>query len=242
MPPSSKMKAYSKYTASKTAKKATATSSRRALYRNVPHGLGSLGETKVVDLVSAAYGCDTTGTVTALNLVSAGSSYNNRIGRKTAMKSLYINGLFRPQSTVANDAYCRVIVVYDMQANGVLPAWADIVLSQTQAIATTASTALDNVNLNNRDRFRIILDHRVVLPQYSGAAVATGPVYPTSTEIQFHEFRKLGRIETNYKADSSPAVIGDVATGSLIMFTFGDQAAGASYNLVCTTRVRFEDN
>lgn len=210
------------------------------VYRNMPHGLGARGETKAVDLATAAYACDTTGTVTAINLIRAGSSFNNRIGRKIAMKSLYLTGSFQPQAAGVSESYCRVVVVYDAQCNGALPTWANVFTNYDQALGATSDVKA-GVNLDFRDRFRILADLRVIMPALA-AGVVTGPAAPTATEVQIKEYRKLGNIEAQYKADSAPAVIGDVATGSLILLTFGDQAAASGWNASISVRLRFTDN
>lgn len=211
------------------------------LLSSMPHGLGARGETKVVDLLTAVYACDTTGTITPINLVAAGSSYNNRIGRKIAMKSVYLNGSLSPQGAASGETYCRIMIVYDAQPNGALPVYADIVLGQAAVLATTASTSRDNLNLNNRDRFRVLLDKRIVMPALVGSVIVN-PNFPTATEVNLNEFRKLYRLETNYKADTAGGAIGDIATGSLLLVTFGDNAAGAGYSLSATVRLRFTDN
>jgi len=52
----------------------------------------------------------------------------------------------------------------------------------------------------------------------------------------------LGGELTQYKADSAPAVIGDIATGGLFMLVLGNQAAGAEgYSVLGKTRLRFND-
>lgn len=200
----------------------------------------SSDEVKSVDLPYAVYGMDATGSVTAINLIRTGSTFTNRIGRRIRMKSLYINGIMLPQAATVAPTYARFIIVYDKQANGTLPAFADVVTSHNQA--TTASVAAEeNLNLNNRDRFKVIVDKRFFLPG-STAGVSQGAPSPAMSEMKIQEYRRLKMLDTQYKADSSPAVIGDIATGSLLMLTYGTQTVGTGYNLGVSLRLRFVDN
>lgn len=213
-----------------------------AVGKYFPRSRGTRQEIKTVDLAPANYACDTTGTVTALNLMEAGADYNNRVGRRIAMKSLYLRGQFVAEGSPANQSYCRIIIVYDAQPNGSLPAWSDVVLSQTQVVGTTSSTVFDQINLNNRDRFKIVADITRVMPYTNNGGTAIGPDAPHAKEQEVLEYRKLGGLETIYKNSSSPGVIGDISSGSLIMLTFGNQPSPDGWSFSGSVRVRFQDN
>lgn len=50
-------------------------------------------------------------------------------------------------------------------------------------------------------------------------------------------------LETQYKADSSPAVIGDISTGGLFLLTLGATvAASEAYQFGGSFRLRYSDN
>lgn len=221
--------------------------------RQIPSVLRSNhGEVKSADVVSTNYLLNSTGTVAALNLVQAGSSYFNRIGRKIEMKSLQmkgqLNGIGANSQGLA--AGGRILIVYDRQANGALPVYADVIKSQTQVSGTTQSLNYDMVNLDNRDRFLILRDIEFTMPSVTRVASAdTFSGYPTSAhtdstceEGQFNQFIKLKGLVTHFKADSSPAVIGDVATGTLLILSFGSFASGSEgWNANLTFRLRYKD-
>jgi len=206
-------------------------------------GRGLRGETKSVDLIPNDYACTNVGTVTALNLVRTGSTFTNRIGRKIAMQSLYITGRFTPQDvTMASTAsFVRVVVVYDSQTNGALPAWADVIKSYDQS-TSSSSTVFDHFNLDNRDRFKVVIDERLAVPATSATGVGNNVPSPNACELKFHRYVSLKNLETQFKADSSPAVIGDISSGSLIMLTFSDGDPDTSWNLEAGIRLRFTDN
>lgn len=205
------------------------------------------GEIKSIDVVNAANGAaqvaftlNTTQQITPLNILTLGNSMFNRSGRKVTMKSIYIQGCLIGVNTPALPAvqFARIALVYDKQPNGALPAFGDIFRDQINQtggdISLTPPTA--GVNLNNRDRFEIILDKRFSLP--AGDFVITTAGEPMHVEW----FKKLNNREVHYKADTAPGVIGDVATGSLLLVTFGNLAAGAEYfGLLASIRLRFSD-
>lgn len=210
-------------------------------------GLEIRGETKSVDFPTTQSSFPlnaATGNLACLNLISAGSSFFNRIGRKIALQSIYLNGDIQsgtdPAVSLAQE-YLRIIVVYDAQTNGATPVWSDVVQATTQA-NVTSSLARDGFNLNNRDRFKIIINKRFITPETTAAGInATGgAVTPTMNEYTIQEYRKLNNMETQYKADSSPAVIGDVATGGLFLLVQG--STGGQWLLNWTCRIRYTDN
>ena len=201
-------------------------------------------EIKSLDLVGATYTLNSTAQITPLNLIRAGSSFFNRIGRRIEMRSLHLKGYIDSTRTTTDADYIRIMVVYDEQANGAIPAIADIIQDTDQA-GTNSTTQLSGANLNNRDRFRILADFRIVLPSQTltgGAITNPGFVDPVSTTFDIERYIKLKGLVTQYRADSSPAVIGDVATGALYLVTYGGSAAGAEgFQFIGNTRLRYSD-
>jgi len=213
--------------------------------RNMPAALmAGASEVKAVDLPATIYLFNTTAVVTPLNLIRAGSTYVNRIGRRIEMKNIRITGSLTPLRTVAGTDYLRLMIIYDRQTNGAVPAIADILQTTDQAAANT-TTAQSGINLNNRDRFSILRDLRIVPPSITitaGVATNIGIIDPVSPLCNIDLFVRLKGLITQYKADSSPAVIGDIATGGLFMVTMGQQAPGAEgFNGGFESRLRFND-
>jgi len=203
----------------------------------------AMPEIKCVDLPETTLTLNASGAIGAINLIRAGSSYFNRIGRKINMKSVRCNFYLAPIRAVTVIDYVRIMLVYDKQANGALPSITDILQSTDQA-GTNTTTNMSNANLNNRDRFKILRDQRITL-----AAVAAGPpLQPTnmfdqvSPNTNIEWFVKLGGMETQFRADSAPAVIGDIATGALLLVTLGDFALGVEgYEMRVESRLRYWD-
>lgn len=198
-------------------------------------------ELKSVDINSATVVLDAISTTSGipLNLVQVGSGYNQRVGRKVFMQSLYFTGVLRPNAAIADyPRYIRIAIVYDSQSNGTTPTYADV-FQNNSADDTNQSNAFSHLNLSNRERFRVIMDKRMQLGT-TATATRNSAVIPSSTIIQ--EYRRLNNMETVYGADSDPAVAADVRTGALWLFTCSDCPVGAATDsLVYTLRLRYTD-
>lgn len=182
--------------------------------------------------------------ITVLNLISPGSSMFNRIGRKVSMKSIHIQGFFN-WNFLDNPGgqFARIMVVYDKQTNGAVPNITDILQDQCNNTGGDApiNVATSGVNLNNRDRFEVITDRRFYLPGFQNA---NGLFLPTATADDMHVevYSKLKGREVHFKADSVPCVIGDIATGSLLLLTFGATALNlAVWTFTGSIRLRYSD-
>lgn len=188
--------------------------------------------------------------VACLNNVTIGSSTWNRIGRRIQMRSLRIRAYVVPTGNGGtNDTpiFMRLVVLYDRQSNGALPTFQDCFRDQT-SLATDAngSAPTSGLNMNNRDRFDVIIDEQWVLPN-----VATGSdpgVNATGMtdglfNCQKDLFRDLRNRDVVFKSDTSPqGMIGDIATGGLVMWTIGNfTAATAPWSMLMSIRLRFAD-
>lgn len=191
--------------------------------------------------------------VVPLNLVAAGSSYFNRIGRKIAMESISFEGQISFINNVgtALPDVGRIAIVYDRQPNGALPIFTDIFADQ-QAFGSPTSSTVAGLNLNNRDRFTLLLDKKFLLPAVTTTVnfgAAAGSMQPSSFSDKLvnngyvREFRKLPALLTQFKADSATPVIGDIASGSLILVTIGTIASGSEgyYINDWRCRLRYHD-
>lgn len=160
------------------------------------------------------------------------------------MKSLHVQGSFLVTgNATTQQQFCRMLIVYDKQPNGALPNFTDIITDQINNTGgdVKVSNPRSGLNLNNRDRFEIITDRRWVLPDIPATQVA-GHYCCTADMLHFEIYSKLKDREVHYKADSSPGVIGDVATGSLLLVTLGDLTAGSEgWDAYINCRLRYSD-
>lgn len=182
-----------------------------------------------MDTVAAAYGMSTTGSVTLMNGVATGTDFTNRIGRKVVWKSFLIQGCSIPQSLTATiQNLGRAMLVYDSQPNGALPAITDVLLQ---------ATSTSPLNLNNRDRFKVLWDKRVT-NGHLNTIPATSVGYGDENIKEMRKYRKIS-CETTF--DGTAATIADIQTGSIFLLTIGTADIGTAYNLQANVRLRFQD-
>jgi hypothetical protein len=180
-------------------------------------------ELKFNDLAAAGYNLDSTGTLTALNLIAEGTDYTNRIGRMCNMRSVAICGHAQANSTATINK-CRVLLVWDNAVLSALPAVTDVL---------AASTSSTFYNVNNQNRFTILWDKTFVVGSIVATTTWTAAVnidveVPLTSLTQFN---------------GTAAAITSVQNGAIYMVTVGNNAAGTSAaTLYAATRVRYLDS
>lgn len=184
-------------------------------------------ETGYVDVASASYAMDTTGTVTLLNTVPQGAAVTQRVGKKIQLNSLQFRGAMQNGSAAAgNDV--AFMIVYDKRPTGALP-------SITDVLNSVAPTAMNNDA--NAGRFRILKRVDEVLIGNLTAAAN----YTEAAIKSCDYWLSLKGLTTTYKAAGTGA-IADIEKGALYMITVGGTAAGTSAaSLFGAFRVRFVD-
>lgn len=178
-----------------------------------------------VDLASATYALDTTGSITLIATVPQGVTVNTRVGKKIKWKGLQIRGFAQanPASTI-NDV--AVIIVYDREPTLALPAI-------TAILDSVSSRSMNNDS--NSDRFQIVRRIDKVL-----IGNATTPA--TGFEaIDFDEYVDLKKRDAQFGALTTGA-INDISKGALYLVTVGNVVAGtAAAALTIGIRTRFID-
>lgn len=185
--------------------------------------------------------------------IITGAGPNNRIGSKVVNKSLHIRGTVGPnQANVTGNFVSdilRVVVVYDEQTNGAPPAFTDIFTCLNWNNATD-QTAFASLNMNNRDRFKVLVDEQFLAPQHTQTAGVVSALINLDTtgnasaaKWNFERFIRLppGMV-THYKA--STGVVGDVATGGLFILAFsggGGVYTACPWSFYSTIRLRYDD-
>jgi len=178
-------------------------------------------ESKVIDTPEAIYACDTTGSVTPLNLVAIGDEYNQRLGRQISLKSVAYRALISFQDAINTlPNLCQIMLVWDNYPKGSLPAITDIL---------SYSTSTSFMNLANRSRFFILADDTISL----GQAVGSAPnVYDN------YIYKELAGVATY---GGTTATMADLLGGAIYLVTLGYQGAGQGHNAAISARVRFTD-
>lgn len=185
--------------------------------------------------------CTTTGASEAIFFPPVGSQINQRIGRRVMVKSIQCRG--RVQATdpamVGND-FVRLLLVLDMQPNSTAgaPGLTDVLgLGANPAVATSLSFN----NLNNRSRFKILMDWKkaFITATPAGTMEKIG-LAPGSENVTIDYYKKVN-FPVTFNSGSS-ADPGDITTGKIFLLAVGAQAsAAAGYTFFLETRVRFID-
>lgn len=210
-------------------KKARAPKASRGFYgprARMKRCMKEIQEKKFVDVAARTDAFDTTGVVVPINLCATGTDYTERIGRKSTVVSLQIRGFIEAAGTQATDGLCRILCVYDTQVNGALPNVNDIL---------DTTSALSFMNLNNRDRFKVIFDW--VRPMGKQDTL-------TANYIGGHEvshIKKYKKVNLPAVWDGTTAAIGSCQSGAIYMVFIGTVAAN-KYECTWQSRVRFVDN
>lgn len=183
--------------------------------------------TGTADAINGPFALNTTGSIYALNLVTVGSSMFNRVGRRIQMQSVRLRYQIEPipQIRTSNLDIGKIAIVYDKQTNGAYPTLADVYQDTEQSGANTA-TALSGLNMNNRDRFITIMeDNPTICACTNNTGVISNPFPQDITPVYVDAYRKLN-LTTHYRADSNPAVVGDISNGGLYLITYANLASG----------------
>lgn len=159
------------------------------------------------------------GVISLLNAVAQGSGENQRQGKRIYMRDTVLSGVIMKSATQTGESAIRLVLVYDRQTNGALPAAVDIL-------------AVDNIaglyNRYNADRFEILYDETFPFGSVE------------STTICLNELIANG-FPCNYFSTTFNNVQ-DIMEGSLVLLTYSTSnltTAGPAGNLY--TRVYFDD-
>jgi len=215
-------------------KKARAFEAAKAVRNRAPRIKGAIApyggrqELKYVDIAATAYAADTTGTVTALNLLAVGDDNTSRDGRQVCIKSVQVRGFVAPIDSSVSNALVRVLIVWDNAVNsGSLPTIAQIM---------SASNSLSFPLVDNANRFTILVDRAFAIGQVSDTATQAFSNGPGAQVLDI--YKKMNAV-TQYSGTT--AAIGSIQNGGLYMVTIGSAAANACGQVTCATRVRFTD-
>jgi len=169
-----------------------------------------------------------------------GTTYNDRIGRRIRVKSIYVRGVCGQEASLTSVATAinssgqllRMIIFADMQPNGAVPLLTDVLFE---------ATSLSQLNPNNRDRFKIYCDKQWAVGRIS-LDVTGGWGFADNCQWPVKKFKNLD-LTTTYNGGNA-GTIGDIATGALYMLWVGSEPAGTDTDCIFfgTARIRYYDN
>lgn len=146
------------------------------------------------------------------------------------MKSMLFRFYLVPNIAATNGAIgdiVRVMIIYDCQSNGVAPAVSDIL--------SAGGTFDAPMNLNNRDRFKILGDKYVTMGswQFTGTSLIAGSPAPR----QFKIYKKMN-LEVIF--GGTGATVGSIQTGAVycLLISLNNSITTSIFN----SRIRFIDS
>lgn len=172
----------------------------------------------------------TPGQVFALNRIPEGVDEQQRIGRKIHLmnSSMAFTWSFYNPAATEYLRVCRVMVVYDSQTNGVIPAVTDVL---------ETADALSHNNLNNSKRFRVLYDNFNMRGK--------GDNFDAQTLASFNGLKCYDKYTRRLDDDCvyAGSATADPNTGGLFVVAIvgGNVPGGVGIELLLNHRLRYTD-
>lgn len=216
------------YKASK-AGRASRVSGLRSAGPGLVYGRSQSLESGYVDVAVASRAMSsTTATCVLLNTIAQGSSDQQRVGKRVALKSLQIRGTVEGNSGCLA-AHGALLIIYDKRPTGTLPGVTDILESMSSDAFMEAS---------NSSRFEVVrrLDFDVQGKPTAGASTSDDAYHVVN------EYVNLRSRPTVYK-EAGTGAIADHAEGSLIAVFVGNTSHATDLDVLSNIgfRLRFID-
>jgi len=215
--------------------------------RNFP-GSKPTGEIKTVDVPVTTTNINTTGFVGILNAIQQGAGSWQRVGNRVELKSLRFRAVYDTPLGKTGDGtneVWRIIVAYDRQPTGIALNQADLLRSITED-GTTVTDVWSDLNMNNSERFKILVDIMGTTPDDSDQPVENAPagVKACKLENPIDRYIKLKGLYTKFNGTANPMTIANFATGAIYVYIVGSNNAGANaaYDLQYSARLRYYDS
>lgn len=177
--------------------------------------------------------------IVCLNAPVQGSGATQRIGRQIMIRKILGRVKFFNRTAPTGSAFeswaptVRWMLVYDMQTNGTAP---------TQAQLFSAPADISTLqNLDNRDRFKILMDKVFTFAKIGMRQVDEGQA--TAGQAKTYKFYKRVNLPVQFNAGNA-GTVADIATGSLHLVCFSDGGSNdPTYNahIDALIRIRYSD-
>jgi len=199
-------------------------------------------ELKAFDNAVGPIQANTTGVITNIFNPVQGTDFNNRIGRKVLLKKIFIRGLCNLEAAgspatgqLVSAQTARFILFWDAQPNGALATIGDLL------VGGGTGTAYSQLNLNNRDRFKVLKDKTYTFDAFGLNTTATQTFGFTGRSMHAIKIFKSVNLESIFV--TSGGTIADITSGALCICTIGTIPAGSNTdaNFYWQARVRYND-
>lgn len=188
-------------------------------------------ELKYLDIARASYLFETDATRAVLiNGVATGSTSITREGNQVYWKAIQIRGMINHLVAAGADvSRADLYVVYDDQPGAAVPTNAEIL---------SASTTEAFINLDYRERFKILHHSSYVFGPSDTTATQTYSVFP---QVHAVDVYVKCNVRTSFKGTGN--AIGDISKGAIYIFTMGNTTnASGDYSAgAFAIRLRFSE-
>lgn len=210
-------------------------------------------EAKQIDLPAADYlitaDSGTNTNIYLINTMQLGNAFYQRIGNRVNLRNMNIVGRinFRGAAVSGNDQI-RWAIVWDRApsktgADYVLPLYSDI-FQDVDSVGTATSTVYSGVNINNKNRFKILRNKCFMAPATALTLLTTPDQIFDFEEncVNIDEFVDLKQLQTVYRSTANPITITNITSGALYLVTQGAHAPTLQpYELRVKFRLRYDD-
>lgn len=176
--------------------------------------------------VSISATVDEAGNLFVLNAMGVGDTQITRTAGQIKLTSVQFRLKFTADPSRVNFTTCRVMVLWDRQANGALPTVAGNPLTPENAILNNvieSDLTLAPIQYENIDRFHILYDKMFVS---NPNVVATTTADATTAVIRVGSIlSKYIKLNRNAKYSAAASGIASIVTNSLLMLVVTDIAA-----------------
>lgn len=155
------------------------------------------------------------------NSIQNGSAYYERIGNRTQMLYLKING-FTIQKPLSDDnggipQFIRIFIVYDKQPDGNKMILSDL-LQKANAIPDSVDPVIVNTNILNQQRFQILLSKKITLSVTGIRSTASADNVMPYNGRGFSWYVKVPPMYSMSNYNTSTGSISDVTSGLFYIF------------------------
>jgi len=185
--------------------------------------------------------------VAVINGLAIGTDRFQRIGKrvlgKSVSMSLYLQPIDPGGGYPINRAVDlpRIMLIWDTKPSPAVPAFADLLQDQDD-LGATLTQAISHINLDNRKRWKVLMDWEPILPAYTATGInaftsANIPIDPITPSYTKHFYKKFN-VETSYSGVA--ATYASIEENALLLCVVSFLAA-AAWSLRLSVRYRYTD-
>jgi hypothetical protein len=177
-------------------------------------------ETKYVDVIGSITPSQSGG-IAALHLLAQGVTENTRVGNSIKVHRFSFKAVLAMSSSTTQASTYRILIVRDMENNGVTPTGADVLESVGSSDAPKS-----HPNFDNKKRFSLLFDELMQLNAASNATAIINVEIPLEKHIEYR---------------GTTAASGSNAEGSMFCLIFTNEATNVG-SFSVASRLEYTDD